>query len=193
MVYEIFDDHLAGGSGGSARGGVSEIVQCLTRRSGVFGGLGGGEPGRREVNMNAIAARMRLAIPGRQLEGAPSGPGEQPATTSEFAEQVLRQVRAGVPDGRLLPSPEKAAADVRKKLDRLANRSGWHTFLAGQAHAVQNAKAKKARQVELMAVREVLRWRGDVEEHAPERLEEFDQHVARALANPAPVPQRKEE
>ena len=34
---------------------------------------------------------------------------------------------------RLLPSAEKRARDVVKKLNRLAARQGWHTFMAGQA------------------------------------------------------------
>ena len=36
---------------------------------------------------------------------------------------------------RLLPTADKRARDVAKKLDRLAARQGWYIFLAGQAHA----------------------------------------------------------
>ena len=54
-----------------------------------------------------------------------------------LAERVLRQVRSGqLDESRLLPSAEKRARDVIKKLDRLAARQGWHTFMAGQAYAV---------------------------------------------------------
>ena len=50
---------------------------------------------------------------------------------------MLRQVRAGTLDeSRLLPSAEKRSRDVAKKLDRLASRQGWYTFMAGQAYAV---------------------------------------------------------
>ena len=49
-----------------------------------------------------------------------------------LAERVLRQVRSGqLDESRLLPSVEKRARDVVKKLDRLAARQGWHTFMAG--------------------------------------------------------------
>ena len=54
-----------------------------------------------------------------------------------LAERVLRQVRFGkLDESRLLPSGEKRARDVVKKLDRLASRQGWYTFMAGQAYAV---------------------------------------------------------
>ena len=55
---------------------------------------------------------------------------------------MLRQVRSGKRDeSRLLPSAEKRARDVVKKLDRLAARKGWYTFMAGQAYAVATGKA----------------------------------------------------
>ena len=51
-----------------------------------------------------------------------------------LAERVLRQVRSGeLDESRLLPSAEKRARDVGKKLDRLSSRQGWYTFMAGQA------------------------------------------------------------
>ena len=59
-----------------------------------------------------------------------------------LAERVLRQVRSGkLDEARLLPSAEKRARDVGKKLDRLAAQQGWYIFMAGQAYAVATGKA----------------------------------------------------
>ena len=110
--------------------------------------------------------------------------------TSEepLAARVLRQVRTGTLDeARLLPSAEKRARDVGKKLDGLAVRIGWYTFIAAQAHAVATGTAPAKRNAEIMAVEQVARWRSDVSRFAPDRLEEFDELVADALNNPAPV------
>ena len=64
-----------------------------------------------------------------------------------LAERVLRQVRSGqLDESRLLPSAEKRARDVVKKLDRLAARQGWHNFTAGQAYAVATGKAPAKRE-----------------------------------------------
>ena len=105
-----------------------------------------------------------------------------------LAERVLRQVRSGTLDeSRLLPSAEKRARDVGKKLDRLASRQGWYTFMAGQAYAVATGKAPSKRNAEVMAVEQVMRWRSEVSRFAPDRLEEFDELIADALNNPAPV------
>ena len=124
--------------------------------------------------------------------GAPSKPT---VTTSELkisheplAERVLRQARSGTLDeARLLPSDEKRTRDVGKKLDQLAARQGWYTFMAGQAYAVAAGKAPAKRNAEIMAVEQVLRWRAEVSRFAPDRLAEFDKLVADALNNPVPV------
>ena len=109
-----------------------------------------------------------------------------------LADRVLRQVRTGrLDEARLLPAADKRERDVRKKLDRLALRQGWHVFLAGQAHAVETGKAPARRNAEVMAVEQVTRWRAEVSRFAPDRLEEFEQGVANALNNPAPAPQAK--
>ena len=105
-----------------------------------------------------------------------------------LAERVLRQVRSGALDeSRLLPSAEKRARDVGKKLDRHASRQGWYTFMAGQAYAVATGKAPSKRNAEVMAVEQVMRWRSEVSRFAPDRLAEFDELIADALNNPAPV------
>ena len=64
-----------------------------------------------------------------------------------LADRVLRQVRSGkLDEARLLPSAEKRARDVGKKLDRLAARQGWYTFMAGQAHAVAHREGAREAQ-----------------------------------------------
>ena len=50
---------------------------------------------------------------------------------------------------RLLPSAEKRSRDVGKKLDRLAARQSWYTFMAGQAYAVATGKAPAKRNAEI--------------------------------------------
>ena len=105
-----------------------------------------------------------------------------------LAERVLRQVRSGkLDEARLLPSAEKRARDVGKKLDRLAVQQGWYIFMADQAHAVATGKAPAKRNAEIMAVEQVLRWRSEVSRFAPDRLVEFDELISDALNNPAPV------
>ena len=87
------------------------------------------------------------------------------------------------------PRPRSGRGDVGKKLDRLAARQGWYTFMAGQAYAVATGKAPSKRNAEVMAVavEQVMRWRSEVSRFAPDRLAEFDELIADALNNPAPV------
>ena len=74
-----------------------------------------------------------------------------------LAERVLRQMRSGTLDeSRLLPSAGKRARDVGKKLDRLASRQGWYTFMAAQAYAMAAGKAPLKRNAEIMAVEQVM-------------------------------------
>ena len=146
----------------------------------------------------AAAVGMRLFV-GPVERNGPEVPSETTPSrrvmTTELkisedplADRVLRQVRSGnLDEARLLPSAEKRARDVAKKLDRLAARQGWYTFMAGQVHAVATGKAPAKRNAEIMAVEQVARWRSEVSSFAPDRLEEFDELIADALNNPAPV------
>ena len=146
----------------------------------------------------AAAVGMRLFV-GPVEQNGPEVPGETPSRrvmrTTELkiseeppAERVLRQVRSGkLDEARLLPSAEKRARDVGKKLDRLAAQQGWYIFMAGQAYAVATGKAPAKRNAEIMAVEQVLRWRSEVSRFAPDRLVEFDELISDALNNPAPV------
>ena len=106
-----------------------------------------------------------------------------------LAERVLRQVRSGTLDeSRLLPSAEKLARDVGKKLDRLASRQGWYTFMAGQAYA-RWPPGKRPRS----GTRRSWRWSRSAaggrrcRESRPTGWRRFDELIVDALNNPAPV------
>lgn len=181
-----------------------EGLRPFAKRTGIpLGQLRSVLAGRasRYTTLQSIAAvmGMRLLVDSVERNGAeasdwtaPSGPvmttTELKIPEEQLAERVLRQVRSGTLDeARLLPSEEKRARDVGKKLDRLAAREGWYTFMAGQAYAVATGKAPAKRNAEIMAVDQVLRWRAEVSRFAPARLAEFDKLIADALNNPAPV------
>ena len=103
---------------------------------------------------------------------------------------MLRQARTGqLDEDRLLPGQDKRERDLTKKLDKLAARSGWYTFVSAQAHAMVTGKAPARRNAEIMVMQEVTRWRREVERFTPERLEEAGVH--HALEHPAPL-QRSE-
>ena len=156
------------------------------------GGEEGDLTGRR---VGPAADRKRGRTPAPPAPAPRNGSSVVMTTETEFniseeplAERVLRQVRSGqLDESRLLPSAEKRARDVVKKLNRLAARQGWHTFMAGQAYAVATGKAPSKRNAEVMAVEQVMRWRSEVSRFAPDRLAEFDELIADALNNPAPV------
>ena len=155
----------------------------------------------RYTTLQSIAAvmGMRLLVGPVERNGAEASdetaPSRRVMTTTELkiseeplAERVLRQVRAGTLDEtRLLPSAEKRAREVGKKLDGLAVGIGWYTLIAGLAHAVATGRAPAKRDAEITAVEQVARWRSDVLRFAPDRLGEFDELIADALNNPAPL------
>ena len=106
--------------------------------------------------------------------------------------RVLRQVRTGLDVERLLPSAAKRESDVRKRLAKMAERAGFYIFVAAQAHAVGAGRAPARRNAELMLVREIARWREDVERDAPDCLASFDALVLDACEHPAPLPNKAE-
>ena len=136
------------------------------------GGEEGDLTGRR---VGPAADRKRGRTPAPPAPARRSGSSVVMTTETEFniseeplAERVLRQVRSGqLDESRLLPSAEKRAPDVGQKLDRLASRQGWYTFMAGQAYAVATGKAPSKRNAEVMAVEQVSRWRQVPPEPAP--------------------------
>ena len=106
--------------------------------------------------------------------------------------RVMRQVVSGTLDeARLLPAPDKRERDVRKSLAKLAEHKSWYVFVAGQAYAMVHSKAPGQRNAEIMLVREVTRWRADVERFVPDGLAGFDALIQHALGNPVALPQQR--
>ena len=101
--------------------------------------------------------------------------------------------RGTLDEARLLPASDKRERDVQKSLAKLAEHKGWYLFAAGQAYAMVNGKAPGKRNAEVMLVREVTRWRADVQRFVPDGLAGFEALIEDALAHPAPLPQRASE
>ena len=93
-------------------------------------------------------------------------------------------------EARLFPGDEKRERDVRKALSRLAEHKSWYLFVSGQAYAMTHAKAPSRRNAEITLVREVARWRVDVERFAPDAVDVFDGLIQHALDHPAVLPAR---
>ena len=109
------------------------------------------------------------------MSSEPAGAPAPPSPEEPLAQRVLRQARTGqLDEDRLLPGQDKRERDLTKKLDKLAARSGWYTFVSAQAHAIATGKAPARRNAEIMVVQEVTRWRREVERFTPARLEEFE-------------------
>ena len=109
-------------------------------------------------------------------------------TEETLNERVMRQLATGkLDEDRLLPTREKRARQISKKLDRMARRGGWYLFVAGQAHVVQTGPARKKRNAEITIVTETSRWLRDVRRFVPERTDEFFALLDHALEHPAPL------
>ena len=163
---------------------LDDSIDTLCRRAARLRADGSSPPG----GMKPETVARWLGAPRNGIERVMTTETEFKISEEPLAERVLRQVRSGTLDeSRLLPSAEKRARDVGKKLDRLAAREGWYTFMAGQAYAVATGKAPLRRNAEVMAVEQVTRWRSEVSRFAPDRLAEFDELIGEALNNPAPV------
>ena len=85
------------------------------------------------------------------------------------------------------PRPRSGRGTSGRSSTGIEARQGWYTFMAGQAYAVATGKAPAKRNAEVMAVEQVMRWRSEVSRFAPDRVAEFDELIADALNNPAPV------
>ena len=97
----------------------------------------------------------------------------------------------GIDKDRLLPNIDKRRRDRAKKLGRELDRNGWATFVSGQAHTILTGKAQARRNAEIMLVREISRWREEVEELPPGRMADFERIINHGLDNPAPVGGRR--
>ena len=125
------------------------------------------------------------------LGPAPEG-GDNPQWVFQ---SIWRQACEGLDQERLLPSREKRARDLAKKLDRPMERNGWRIFVSGQAYAMKHGKARQQRNAEVMLVETVARWRSQVRELLPEREKDLRQIVRAGLARPEqpPAQQRSEQ
>ena len=97
---------------------------------------------------------------------------------------VWRQAVEGLEVERLLPSREKRARDLTKKLDRPLDKNGWRMFVSGQAYAMKQGKARHQRNAEVMLVETVARWRAQVLDLLPNRESDLQRIVRAGLANP---------
>ena len=111
--------------------------------------------------------------------------------SSSAFDSIWRQVCEGLDEERLLPSREKRARDLAKKLDRPLEKNGWRVFVSGQAYAMQNGKARQQRNAEVMLVETVARWRAQVLDLLPDRLVDLQRVVRAGLAQPEPPPVRE--
>ena len=113
--------------------------------------------------------------------------------SEELASRLWRLVNEGMDKDRLLGDVEKRRRELAKKLGRELERNGWRIFVSGQAHAILTSKAPARRNAEAMLVRTVSGWRDEVAGLLPDRLDDFEEIVNVGLANPAPLPARREE
>jgi len=106
-------------------------------------------------------------------------------------ESIWRQAVDGLDVERLLPSREKRAKDLQKKLDRPLERNGWRIFVSGLAHAMLNGKAKQKRNAEVMLVETVARWRAQVLDLLPDREQDLPRIVRAGIASPEAPPEKR--
>lgn len=79
------------------------------------------------------------------LSSDPAGGPASASPEEPIPQRVLRQARTGqLDEDRLLPGQDKRERDLTKKLDKLAARSRWYTFVSAQAHAMAMGKALAA-------------------------------------------------
>ena len=105
--------------------------------------------------------------------------------------RIWRQAVEGLDVDRLLPSREKRAKDLAKKLDKPLDSNGWRMFVSGQAYAIKHGKARQQRNAEVMLVETVARWRVQVLDLLPDRLADLQRIVRVGLARPEQPPQRE--
>ena len=115
-----------------------------------------------------------------------------PEEDRPIGERLWRQVAEGLDEARLLPSREKRARDLAKRLDKDLERNGWRMFVSGCAHAIANGKAPQRRNAEVQLVEQVSRWMAQVRELLPGREDDLRRVVEAGLARPEPPPARKD-
>ena len=111
------------------------------------------------IVLAALPSAATVADPGRPkspwyadpaMSSDPAGVPAPPSPEEPLVQRVLRQARTGqLDEDRLLPGQDKRERDLTKKLDKLAARSGWYTFVSAQAHAIATEKAPVRRNAEI--------------------------------------------
>ena len=122
-----------------------------------------------------------------------AGQGKENIMTTDredLAVRIWRQVEHGV-DVDLLPTREKRAKDLAKKLDRELDHNGWRMFVSGCVYTMANGKGPQRRNAEVMLVETVRRWRDQVVDLLPERAADLRRIVEAGLDRPE-APPRKE-
>ena len=125
--------------------------------------------------------------------GGDVGQGKENIMTTDgeaLAARIWRQVENGV-DVDLLPTKEKRAKDLAKKLDRELDHSGWRMFVSGCVYTMGNGKGPQRRNAEVMLVETVRRWRDQVVDLLPERAADLRRIVEAGLNRPEPPPRKE--
>ena len=107
-----------------------------------------------------------------------------------LAARIWRQVEHGV-DEDLLPTWEKRAKDLAKKMDRELDKNGWRMFVSGCAYTMANGKGPQRRNAEVMLIDTVRRWRDQVVDLLPERAADLQRIVEAGLERPEPPPRKE--
>ena len=107
-----------------------------------------------------------------------------------LAARIWRQVEHGV-DEDLLPTREKRAKDLAKKMDRELDKNGWRMFVSGCAYTMANGKGPQRRNAEVMLIDTVRRWRDQVVDLLPERAADLQRIVEAGLERPEPPPRKE--
>lgn len=105
------------------------------------------------------------------------------------AARIWRQVEHGV-DEDLLPTREKRAKDLAKKLGRELDRNGWRMFVSGCAYTMANGKGPQRRNAEVALVDTVRRWWGQVMDLLPDRVADLERIVEAGLDRPEQPPRK---
>ena len=144
-----------------------------------------------EAAAAAKPERNNLEPPG--AVGGDVGQGMENVMTIDeeaLAARIWRQVEHGV-DVDLLPTREKRAKDLAKKLDCELDHNGWRMFVSGCVYTMASGKGPQRRNAEVMLVETIRRWRDQVVDLLPERAADLRRIVEAGLDRPE-APPRKE-
>ena len=107
-----------------------------------------------------------------------------PKETAEILTRVMRQVDQGLDSNRLLPSPEKQARDLAKKLDAPLQRNGYRIFVSNHVWTILNGKAPQQRSSERMLVETIRKWREQCADILPSHVDRLETIIRAGFRNP---------